>query len=248
MSPSKKTTRKPHPKPRPKPRPKPHSKPHSKPRKSTAKRPAARKAAAKRSGAKKSAARKAAPRTIVVKPEAKPVPRSIQGAPRPSRTPAVRPAPLVGIILGSRNDLDTLAPATELLDALGVPYEMRILSAHRTPDETAAWAKGAEARGIEVIIAAAGLAAHLPGVVAAQTILPVLGVPAESGPLHGLDALLSIVQMPKGVPVGTLAIGKPGAANAALLATAILCLKRGEMRERLRGWRAARVAEALAQS
>ena len=111
---------------------------------------------------------------------------------------------------------------------------MRILSAHRTPDETAAWAKGAEARGLEVIIAAAGGAAHLPGVVAAQTVLPVLGIPVDATPLNGLDALLSIVQMPKGVPVGTLAIGKPGAANAALLATAILALKRSELRERLR--------------
>ncbi len=131
--------------------------------------------------------------------------------------------------MGSRTDLDTLASATEMLDALQVPYEMRILSAHRTPDETAAWAKGAEARGLEVIIAAAGGAAHLPGVIAAQTVLPVLGVPVDATSLNGLDALLSIVQMPKGVPVGTLAIGKSGAANAALLATAILASKRPEL-------------------
>ena len=210
--------------------------------KKAAKKPAGRKAAPKK-GAAKTAARPSA-----AKPEPKPIPRSIQGPPRPSRTPAPRPAPLVGIIMGSRSDLDTLAAATELLDALQIPYEMRILSAHRTPDETAAWAKGAEARGLEVIIAAAGGAAHLPGVVAAQSVLPVLGIPVDATPLNGLDALLSIVQMPKGVPVGTLAIGKPGAANAALLAIAILSLKRSDMRERLRAWRAARVAEALAQS
>ena len=217
-------------------------------KKKPARKPAPRKPAAKKkTPAKKPAAAKAAAKTPAKAAHASP-PRSLPALPRPSRTPAARPAPLVGIILGSRSDLDTLASATELLDALAVPYEMRILSAHRTPDETAAWAKGAEARGLEVIIAAAGLAAHLPGVVAAQTVLPVLGVPAEAGPLHGLDALLSIVQMPKGVPVGTLAIGKSGAANAALLATAILSLKRPDMRERLRGWRAARVAEALAQS
>jgi 5-(carboxyamino)imidazole ribonucleotide mutase len=210
--------------------------------KRAAKKPAARKAAPKKSAAK------AAARPVAAKPEPKPIPRSIQGPPRPSRTPAARPAPLVGIIMGSRSDLDTLAAATELLDALQIPYEMRILSAHRTPDETAAWAKGAEARGLEVIIAAAGGAAHLPGVVAAQSVLPVLGIPVDATPLNGLDALLSIVQMPKGVPVGTLAIGKPGAANAALLAIAILSLKRSDMRERLRAWRAARVAEALAQS
>ncbi len=176
------------------------------------------------------------------------LPRALPAPPRPKGAPAIRPAPLVGIIMGSRTDLDTLAAATELLDVLGIPYEMRILSAHRTPDETTAWAKGAEARGLEVIIAAAGGAAHLPGMVAAHSVLPVLGVPVDATPLNGLDSLLSIVQMPKGVPVGTLAIGKPGAANAALLATAILANKRTELRERLRSWRAARVAEALAQS
>ena len=224
------------------------SKKKSKVRKPGAKKGPAKKVRARKPGAKKGPAKKVTVVKAAPKAAPKGPPRSLPAIPRPSRAPAVRPAPLVGIILGSRSDLDTLASATELLDALGVPYEMRILSAHRTPDETAAWAKGAEARGIEVIIAAAGLAAHLPGVVAAQTILPVLGVPADAGPLHGLDALLSIVQMPKGVPVGTLAIGKPGAGNAALLATAILALKRADMRERLRAWRAARVAEALAQS
>jgi 5-(carboxyamino)imidazole ribonucleotide mutase len=217
--------------------------------KKSAKKPAAKKAAARKP--KKPAPKKPAPKKAAktaAKPAPKPIPRAIQPIPRPSRTPAARPAPLVGIVMGSRTDLDTLASATELLDALQVPYEMRILSAHRTPDETAAWAKGAEARGLEVIIAAAGGAAHLPGVIAAQTVLPVLGVPVDATSLNGLDALLSIVQMPKGVPVGTLAIGKSGAANAALLATAILSLKRPELREKLRGWRAARVAEALAQS
>ena len=209
-----------------------------KPAKKAAKRPA--KKAAPR---KKAAAAKAPPKAVAKAP-----PRTLPALARPAKSPASRPAPLVGIILGSRTDLDTLASATELLDALGVPYEMRILSAHRTPDETAAWAKGAETRGLEVIIAAAGLAAHLPGVVAAHSTLPVLGVPVDGGSLHGLDALLSIVQMPKGVPVGTLAIGKHGAANAALLAIAILSLKRPELKDKIRQWRAARVAEALAQS
>ena len=215
-------------------------------KKKPAKRPA--KKAVKRVATKAAPKKKAAPAKPAAKTVAKAPPRALPAIPRPAKSPASRPAPLVGIILGSRTDLDTLASATELLDALGVPYEMRILSAHRTPDETAAWAKGAEGRGLEVIIAAAGLAAHLPGVVAAQTTLPVLGVPVDAGSLHGLDALLSIVQMPKGVPVGTLAIGKHGAANAALLASAILALKRPELRDKIRSWRAARVAEALAQS
>jgi len=217
-----------------------------------ARKPAAKKKPAAAKSAKKSPAKPAKKAVAAKKPAAKTAPasppRSLPPLPRPSRAPAARPAPLVGIILGSRTDLDTLASGTELLDAFGIPYEMRILSAHRTPDETAAWAKGAEGRGLEVIIAAAGLAAHLPGVVAAQTVLPVLGVPVEGGALNGLDALLSIVQMPKGVPVGTLAIGKHGAANAALLAAAILAAKRPELRDKLRSWRAARVAEALAQS
>jgi len=216
-----------------------------KPAKKAAKKAPAKKKAAPARAAKSAKAAKAAKAS---KPIAKVPPRTLPALPRPAKSPASRPAPLVGIILGSRTDLDTLASGTELLDALGIPYEMRILSAHRTPDETAAWAKGAEGRGLEVIIAAAGLAAHLPGVVAAQTTLPVLGVPVDAGSLHGLDALLSIVQMPKGVPVGTLAIGKHGAANAALLAAAILALKRPELRDKIRQWRAARVAEALAQS
>lgn len=156
-------------------------------------------------------------------------------------------APLVGIIMGSRSDLEHLAPAAELLNELNVPHEVRIVSAHRTPDWMAEYAKGAEARGLMVIIAGAGGAAHLPGMVAAHTVLPVLGVPVPATLLNGLDALLSIVQMPKGVPVGTLAIGKPGAANAALLAASIVSHTRPEVRERLRAWRAARTREVLEQ-
>ncbi|MGH7627687.1 MAG: 5-(carboxyamino)imidazole ribonucleotide mutase [Gemmatimonadaceae bacterium] len=147
--------------------------------------------------------------------------------------------------MGSRSDLDQLAPATELLSELAIPHEVRIVSAHRTPDWMAKYATQAEARGIQVIIAAAGGAAHLPGMVAAHTILPVLGVPVPATVLNGLDALLSIVQMPKGVPVGTLAIGKPGAANAAILAAAIIGLSRSDVRERLRSWRAARTQDVL---
>src|SRR5215204_3472872 len=155
------------------------------------------------------------------------------------------PRPLVGVIMGSRSDLETMAPAVEVLTALGVPHEVRIVSAHRTPDWMFEYAATAEQRGIEVIVAAAGGAAHLPGMVAAKTVLPVLGVPMPATMLNGLDSLLSIVQMPKGVPVGTLAIGEPGAANAALLATSIVSASRPDLRERLRAWRAARTAEVL---
>ena len=140
-----------------------------------------------------------------------------------------------------------LAAACDVLDELGVSYETRIVSAHRTPQWMAQYASEAEARGIEVIIAGAGGAAHLPGMVAAHTVLPVLGVPVPSTVLNGLDSLLSIVQMPKGVPVGTLAIGKPGAANAGLLAAAIAASTRPELRERLRAWRSARTEEVLGQ-
>ena len=127
-------------------------------------------------------------------------------------------APLVGVIMGSRSDYESLAPAIEILTELGVPHEARVVSAHRTPDLMFEYAEEAEARGLKVIIAAAGGAAHLPGMVAAKTIVPVLGVPMPATALNGVDALLSIVQMPRGIPVGTLAIGKPGAANAGLLA------------------------------
>jgi 5-(carboxyamino)imidazole ribonucleotide mutase len=156
-------------------------------------------------------------------------------------------APLVGVIMGSESDLAHLAPAGELLEAFGVPYESRVVSAHRTPDWLFQYAEQAEGRGLEVIIAGAGGAAHLPGMVAAKTLVPVLGVPVPSTVLNGLDSLLSIVQMPKGVPVGTLAIGAAGAANAAILATQIVALSRPEVRERLRAWRVARRDDVLAQ-
>jgi 5-(carboxyamino)imidazole ribonucleotide mutase len=147
------------------------------------------------------------------------------------------PAPLVGVIMGSQSDWETMRHAAETLARLEVPHECRIVSAHRTPAWLAEYAATAEARGLEVIIAGAGGAAHLPGMAAAQTLLPVLGVPVESHALKGMDSLLSIVQMPGGVPVGTLAIGKAGAINAALLAAAILGLSRPALRERLRAWR-----------
>src|SRR5437870_9104939 len=153
--------------------------------------------------------------------------------------------PLVGIIMGSKTDLEVLNGATEVLKEFGIEHEVRVLSAHRTPEQVLEWSSGAEGRGIEVLIAGAGGAAHLPGVVAAKTVLPVLGVPVPSTTLGGADALRSIVQMPKGIPVGTLAIGKPGAANAALLAIAILSGKRPELRERLRAWRKARADELI---
>src|SRR6202171_6217716 len=151
--------------------------------------------------------------------------------------------PLVGIIMGSKTDLDTLHGAIDILREFGNEHEVRVLSAHRTPELVLEWSQTAEQRGLEVLIAGAGGAAHLPGVVAAKTLLPVLGVPVSSTTLGGADALLSIVQMPKGIPVGTLAIGKPGAANAALLAIAILAGKRPELREKLRAWRKARSEE-----
>ena len=153
----------------------------------------------------------------------------------------------VAIIMGSKSDYEHLQPAVEILEELGVPFESRIVSAHRTPDWMFEFAESAESRGIQVIIAAAGGAAHLPGMVASKTILPVLGVPISATQLNGLDALLSIVQMPKGVPVGTLAIGKPGAANAALLAASIVALTHPEVRERLKIWRASRTQEVLRQ-
>jgi 5-(carboxyamino)imidazole ribonucleotide mutase len=159
------------------------------------------------------------------------------------------PAPaLVGVIMGSKSDFEHMQHATAMLDELGVPYESRIVSAHRTPDWMFEYAESAEARGLEVIIAAAGGAAHLPGMVAAKTLVPVLGVPMPATALVGQDALLSIVQMPAGVPVGTLAIGKPGAINAALLAAEIVGTRRPEIRERLRAWRSARRDDVLGQT
>ncbi|MBI4876841.1 MAG: 5-(carboxyamino)imidazole ribonucleotide mutase [Acidobacteria bacterium] len=148
------------------------------------------------------------------------------------------PRPLVGVLMGSRSDWETMRQAHETLSRFGVPHECRVLSAHRTPHDTADYVSTAEERGLEVIIAAAGGAAHLAGVAAAHTVLPVLGVPMESPSLKGLDSLLSTVQMPGGIPVGTLAIGKPGAINAALLAVAILGLSRPELRTRLKQYRA----------
>jgi 5-(carboxyamino)imidazole ribonucleotide mutase len=147
------------------------------------------------------------------------------------------PRPLVAVIMGSRSDWDTLRHADETLARFGIPRECAVVSAHRTPVWMAEYASSAEERGIEVIIAGAGGAAHLPGMVAAHTLLPVLGVPVESRVLKGLDSLLSIVQMPGGVPVGTLAIGKAGATNAALLAVAILARARPPLREKLRQYR-----------
>lgn len=145
--------------------------------------------------------------------------------------------PLVAIIMGSTSDWETMRHAVEMLDRFSVPYEKQVVSAHRTPVWMAEFAQQAEARGIEVIVAGAGGAAHLPGMTAAHTVLPVLGVPVQSSALSGLDSLLSIVQMPAGVPVGTLAIGKAGASNAGLLAVAILATSRPELRARLRAFR-----------
>src|ERR687896_2708333 len=157
-------------------------------------------------------------------------------------------APWVGVVMGSKNDLKVMNAAVELLRELEIPHEVRVVSAHRTPDWMFEYADAAESRGIEVIIAAAGGAAHLPGMVAAKSLVPVLGVPIPATTLQGVDALLSIVQMPRGVPVGTLAIGEPGAANAALLAAAIVSTDRLELRERLRAWRGGRAAEVLADT
>src|SRR5438477_7837132 len=145
--------------------------------------------------------------------------------------------PLVGIIMGSKSDWETMSHAADTLQGLGVPFEVRVVSAHRTPDALFEYAESAERRGLEVIIAAAGGAAHLAGVVAAKTLLPVLGVPMESKSLQGLDSLLSMVQMPAGIPVPTLAIGKPGAINAALSAAAILALSYPEIRAALQCYR-----------
>ena len=145
--------------------------------------------------------------------------------------------PLVGVVMGSKSDWDTMQHVKEVLEQFDVPHECRIVSAHRTPLWLAEYAAEAEGRGLEVIIAGAGGAAHLPGMMASQTLLPVLGVPVESKALKGMDSLLSIVQMPRGIPVGTLAIGQSGAVNAALLAVAILANSRPDLREKLRKYR-----------
>ncbi|HEY5559736.1 MAG TPA: 5-(carboxyamino)imidazole ribonucleotide mutase [Steroidobacteraceae bacterium] len=155
--------------------------------------------------------------------------------------------PLVGIIMGSSSDWDTMRHAAELLTALSVPFETRVVSAHRTPDLLFEYASGADVRGIEVLIAGAGGAAHLPGMAASKTLLPVIGVPIQSKALNGLDSLLSIAQMPAGVPVATVAIGEPGAKNAALLATAILAARHPPLKDALRAFRERQTAEVLAK-
>jgi len=161
---------------------------------------------------------------------------------------SIQEEPLVAVIMGSKSDWDTMRHADEILTRFDVPHECRIISAHRTPALMAEFAAAAESRGIEVIIAGAGGAAHLPGMVAAQTLIPVLGVPVESHALKGMDSLLSIAQMPGGIPVGTLAIGKAGAINAALLAVAILANTRPELREKLRKFREEQTAKVMNDS
>ena len=156
--------------------------------------------------------------------------------------------PLVGVIMGSTSDWDVLQGACVVLEELGVPFEKKIVSAHRTPDMMFEYAATAESRGLQVIIAGAGGAAHLPGMIASKTLIPVLGVPVPATAMQGIDALLSIVQMPAGVPVGTLAIGKPGATNAGLLAAEIVALTRADVRERLRERRASRAREVMDQT
>ena len=153
--------------------------------------------------------------------------------------------PLVGVVMGSKSDWETMRHASEMLTRFGVPHETKIVSAHRTPRLMTEYAESAETRELEVIIAGAGGAAHLPGMIAAQTLLPVLGVPVQSRALNGLDSLLSIVQMPAGIPVGTLAIGQAGATNAALLAIAILANSRPELRAKLRAFREEQTAKVL---
>ena len=153
--------------------------------------------------------------------------------------------PLVGVVMGSKSDYEVLSAAIEILRALEISCEARVLSAHRTPDQLFEYVESARGRGVRVLIAGAGGAAHLAGVMAAKTLLPVLAVPIAATPLNGLDSLLSMVQMPKGIPVATLAIGKPGAANAALFAAEILALNNAALYERLAAWRAARAQEVL---
>ncbi len=155
-------------------------------------------------------------------------------------------APKVGVVMGSRSDFETMSAACDILAELGVPYEAKIVSAHRTPDRLFEYAESAESRGLVAIIAGAGGAAHLPGMLAAKTVVPVLGVPVNATALNGIDALLSIVQMPAGVPVATFAIGKPGAANAALFAAQIMARFDNQLAQKLVARRAAKAAEAIA--
>jgi 5-(carboxyamino)imidazole ribonucleotide mutase len=160
---------------------------------------------------------------------------------------AMNVPPLVGVVMGSKSDYETMSAAVEILRALDIPHEAKVVSAHRTPDLLYKYAETARERGLRVIIAGAGGAAHLPGMLAAKTVVPVLGVPVSATQLNGLDSLLSIVQMPKGIPVGTLAIGKPGAANAAILAAEMLATTDEALYHRLTQWRAARTQEVLQQ-
>ncbi len=162
--------------------------------------------------------------------------------------PANHEQPLVGVIMGSKSDWETMRHAADVLAQFGVPHECQIVSAHRTPDWMGEYAKGAEGRGLEVIIAGAGGAAHLPGMVASQSVLPVLGVPVQSQALSGLDSLLSIVQMPGGIPVGTLAIGEAGAKNAGLLAIRILATSRPELRAKVHAYHAEMAVKVRAES
>ncbi|HEX4283782.1 MAG TPA: 5-(carboxyamino)imidazole ribonucleotide mutase [Terracidiphilus sp.] len=155
--------------------------------------------------------------------------------------------PLVGVVMGSKSDYEVLSAAVEILRELQIPHEAKVVSAHRTPDWLFKYAETARERGLRAIIAGAGGAAHLPGMLAAKTLVPVLGVPVSATSLNGMDSLLSIVQMPKGVPVGTLAIGKPGAANAALLAAEMLATTDAQLYDRLSAWRAARTQEVMEQ-
>jgi 5-(carboxyamino)imidazole ribonucleotide mutase len=157
-------------------------------------------------------------------------------------------APLIGVVMGSKSDFAVMEAAVEMLREFGVAHEVRVVSAHRTPDLLFEYAASAERRGLRAIVAGAGGAAHLPGMLAAKTLVPVLGVPVPATSLQGMDSLLSIVQMPKGVPVATFAIGRPGAANAGLFAVQMLARTDGDLRDRLAAWRAARTAEVLEQS
>jgi 5-(carboxyamino)imidazole ribonucleotide mutase len=156
--------------------------------------------------------------------------------------------PEVGILMGSKNDFETLKPCCDVLTEFGIAWEAKVLSAHRTPDAAIDYAATAEKRGLQVIICAAGGAAHLGGFIAAKTVLPVLAVPIASTPLGGLDSLLAMVQMPAGIPVGTLAIGKWGATNSGVLAVQIIATKRPELRDKMREWRAKKAADVLAQT
>jgi 5-(carboxyamino)imidazole ribonucleotide mutase len=157
-------------------------------------------------------------------------------------------SPLVGVVMGSKSDWDTMREADEMLTRFGVPHENRVVSAHRTPGDMAEYARAAAGRGLEVIIAGAGGAAHLPGMIASHTVVPVIGVPVQSAALNGLDSLLSIVQMPRGVPVATVAIGPPGAANAGLLAVAILATTRPDLRAKLQEYRDELAADVRRQT